>query len=83
MALIKDKPKTVGNIRIENIVVKNNTIFVLLNNNRYISFPKNYTTKLEKAKENELASYRVLPNGLGIHWDIIDEDITIEPFLEA
>lgn len=37
--------------------------------------------KLKKAGEEELNSYIISPSGYGIHWPLVDEDISIDGLL--
>lgn len=36
---------------------------------------------LEQASENERKTYEIAPSGYGIHWPLIDEDISIDGLL--
>ena len=39
------------------------------------------SSSLEKASQNERNSYEISPSGYGIHWPLIDEDISIDGLL--
>jgi hypothetical protein len=42
---------------------------------------KNISTLLDKASEIERRTFEVSPSGYGIHWPLLDEDISIDGLL--
>ncbi|MFH1075556.1 MAG: DUF2442 domain-containing protein [Pseudomonadota bacterium] len=42
---------------------------------------KNISPLLEKASETERKTFEVSPSGYGIHWPLLDEDISIDGLL--
>jgi hypothetical protein len=46
------------------------------------SFEK-FSDKLKNANEEERSIYKVSPSGYGIHWPLIDEDISIDALLKS
>jgi hypothetical protein len=42
---------------------------------------KEISSALEKASQDERNAYELSPSGYGIHWPLIDEDISIDGFL--
>ena len=42
---------------------------------------KKISSALEKASEKERSTYEISPSGYGIHWPLIDEDISIDGLL--
>lgn len=42
---------------------------------------KNISSSLVHATENERNTYEISPSGYGIHWPLIDEDISIDGLL--
>ncbi len=42
---------------------------------------KNVSPLLEKASEIERKSFEISPSGYGIHWPLLDEDISIDGLL--
>lgn len=42
---------------------------------------KDVSSLLEKASEQEKNSYEISPSGYGIHWPLIDEDLSIDGLL--
>ena len=43
-----------------------------------MAVPYRYTKRLSNANKEELQEYRLIANGIGIHFDKIDEDISVE-----
>ena len=48
---------------------------------RQLSIPKAYFPKLENASINDLNNYELSGNGIGIHWDSLDEDLYVPNLL--
>jgi hypothetical protein len=53
-------------------------LFVELSTGRVLVVPLSYTKRLANASEDELKEYRLVGNGRGIHFPLIDEDISVE-----
>ncbi len=53
-------------------------MFIELNTKRVLTVPYTYTKKLASAKIEDLKSYRLIGNGVGIHFNKIDEDLSVE-----
>ena len=53
-------------------------MFIELNSGRVLTVPYSYTKRLENAKIDDLQDYRFIANGIGIHFEKIDEDISVE-----
>lgn len=56
---------------------------VFLLDGREISVPLEWFPTLRNAKETQLKRWRLIGNGIGIHWEELDEDISIPALLEA
>jgi len=54
---------------------------VILSDAREIKVPLEWYPKLRNATKEQLKSWRMIGNGVGIHWDKIDEDLSVEGFL--
>lgn len=52
-------------------------IYVYLNSNDVLSIPYNYTKKIQNATKEQLLNYRLIGNGIGVHFEQIDEDISL------
>ena len=42
---------------------------------------KEISSSLAKASQNERKAYEISPSGYGVHWPLIDEDISIDALL--
>ena len=56
-------------------------LYVLLADGREIGTPLVWFPKLLNAGSEDRNSWRLLGNGIGIHWDTLDEDLSIEGLL--
>jgi hypothetical protein len=57
-------------------------IFVLLADGREIGTPLKWFPRLLNATENQRNNWRFIGKGIGIHWDEIDEDISVKGLLK-
>ena len=53
-------------------------MFIELSTSRVLTVPYSYTKKLSSANIEDLKSYKLIANGVGIHFDKIDEDLSVE-----
>jgi len=58
--------------------VTDDTLSVELSDGRTISIPLGWFPRLEQATEQEKKNWRLIGKGHGIHWEDIDEDISVE-----
>lgn len=56
-------------------------MIVLLEDGRELSIPLEWFPRLRSATMEQLKDWRFIGNGAGIHWDEIDEDISVEGLL--
>jgi len=61
-----------------NVNVTEDTLSVELSDGRTISTPMGWYPRLEHATEQERKNWRLIGKGHGIHWEDIDEDISVE-----
>ena len=52
-------------------------MYIELSTNRILAVPYTYTKRLASASKAELEDYRLIANGIGIHFNKIDEDISV------
>lgn len=57
------------------------TLTVDLSDGRTISVPLGWYPRLEHASPGERAGWRLVGKGQGIHWEKLDEDISVEGLL--
>ncbi len=65
----------------ENITVTEDTLSVDLSDGRTISVPLAWYPRLTYASQSEQNNWRLIGKGYGIHWEELDEDISIEGLL--
>lgn len=75
LAVEIDVPYAVG------VHVTEDTLSVDLSDGRSISVPLGWYPRLEHASLQEKTNWRLIGNGVGIHWEDIDEDISVEGLL--
>lgn len=56
-------------------------LYILLEDGREIGIPLLWFPKLRKATMDQLNNWRLIGNGVGIHWESIDEDISVAALL--
>jgi hypothetical protein len=61
-----------------NVSLTDDTLSVDLNDGRSISVPIAWFPRLLHSNEQERNNWRLIGRGQGIHWEDIDEDISIE-----
>ena len=62
----------------ENVTITEDTLNVDLSDGRTISVPLNWFPRLLHASQKQRNNWRLIGRGHGIHWDDIDEDISVE-----
>lgn len=64
-----------------NVTITDDTLSVDLSDGRSISAPIAWFPRLLHSSEEERNNWRLIGKGMGIHWEDIDEDISIEGLL--
>ena len=67
--------------RAEGVKVIKDTLTVDLSDGRTISIPLEWFPRLLNATGRERNNWRLIGRGYGIHWEDIDEDISVEGLL--
>jgi len=65
----------------KSVSVTDDTLSVDLTDSRTISVPVEWFPRLVHATADERMKWRLIGNGQGIHWEDIDEDISVEGLL--
>lgn len=74
--LVSPKPLHGKSVRFEK-----EKFFVILEDDREIGVPYHWFPRLANATPKELQNWRFIGKGQGIHWEDIDEDISIQALL--
>ncbi len=61
-----------------NVQVTDDTLSVDLSDGRTISVPLGWFPRLEHGNHNEKSNWRLIGRGAGIHWEDLDEDLSVE-----
>jgi uncharacterized protein DUF2442 len=64
-----------------NVLVTEDSLSVDLSDGRTLSVPLAWYPRLLHARAGERANWRLIGNGQGIHWEDLDEDVSIENLL--
>lgn len=56
-------------------------LYVRLTDGREIGIPIDWYPRLRDASDDERADWRFIGRGQGIHWEAIDEDLSVVSFL--
>jgi len=62
----------------ESVTVTDDTLSVDLSDGRTIAVPLVWFPRLQSATPEERKHWRLIGKGAGIHWEEIDEDISVE-----
>ena len=65
----------------ETVTVSEDTLSVNLSDGRTIAVPLAWFPRLVHASQKERNNWRLIARGQGIHWEDIDEDISVEGLL--
>jgi len=65
----------------KNIRFENNIMWVDLKDGRMLGVPLAYFPRLLKATEDQREKFIISGDGTGIHWDDLDEDISVSALL--
>ncbi len=69
--------------RVQSVAISSDRLEVGLRDGRTISAPLAWFPRLVKADESARAVWEPSAAGLGIHWPLIDEDLSIEGLLRG
>lgn len=64
------------------VLFSNNKMTLFIEDGREIAFPLEWFPKLRNAPLKQLNKWRFIGNGEGIHWEELDEDLSVEKLLE-
>jgi hypothetical protein len=70
-------------VQAENVYIDNRLICIKLMNNAEFRFPAENNQKLAKATDKQLSNVELICDGTGLHWDELDEDLSISGILDG
>ena len=72
-----------NDLRIKSVSFPEHAFKVEFSDGRYIELPLELFPKLNSATPPERAQWRLIGKGLGVHWEGLDEDVSLENLLLA
>jgi hypothetical protein len=72
-----------NDLRIKSVSFSDRTLNVEFTDRRCIDLPLEFFAKLNIATPLERAQWRLIGKGLGVHWELLDEDVSLENLLLA
>jgi len=57
-------------------------IHIYLTTGDVLVLPQDYTSKLATASKNDLQQYRLISDGIGVHFETLDEDISLAGIIQ-
>ncbi len=72
---------SINNARADRVWFDEDSMWLALSDGRVLSVPKLWFPRLLNATAEELAGYELSGHGAGIHWDSLDEDISVPNLL--
>lgn len=69
------------NARAKKIWFDEDNMWILFIDGRQLSIPKSFFPKFSHVSEDELNNFELSGNGIGIHWDSLDEDLYVPNLL--
>ena len=70
-----------SNVLASDVWFSKDMLYVRLQDGRELGVPLLWFPRLRKATEDQLKEWRLIGNGIGIHWESIDEDISVAALL--
>jgi len=70
-------------IKAQKVWVENEWICIRLEDDREIRFPASKNRRLTKATPEQLANVELICDGTGLHWEALDEDLSVIGILEG
>jgi hypothetical protein len=65
------------------VLITDDVLAVDLTDGRTISVPLAWYPRLLHARPDERSNWRLIANGEGVHWPILDEDISVESLIRG
>ncbi len=72
-----------SDLRIHHLAFAGDAVTVTFSDERSITVALRYFPRLLAARPAEREQWQLIGRGLGAHWEVIDEDLSVENFLTA
>ena len=73
----------IRDIAVQDVAISEDTLTVNLLDGRSISVPLAWYPRLRHGTEAERNNWRLIGQGMGIHWPDLDEDISVEGLISG
>lgn len=73
----------IKDIRATDVRIEREMFYVLLEDGREIGVPYTWFWRLAQASEEQRKNWRFISGGYGIHWEDVDEDISIAGIIKG
>ncbi len=70
-------------VQAQDVYVENRTICIKLKNDSELRFPAVNNKKLSMASDKQLSNVELICDGTGLHWEELDEDLSISGILDG
>lgn len=57
-------------------------MLIVLNNKKVLTRKLSSSERFKNATSDQLSNYRLISNGVGVHWPDLDEDLSLKGFLK-
>ena len=74
-------PNKQENVLASKVWFSKDMLYILLQDGREIGVPLLWFPRLRKATMEQLNDWRLIGKGVGIHWETLDEDISVSALL--
>jgi DNA-binding XRE family transcriptional regulator len=69
--------------RIERVDCRKQFLDITLADGRVLSMPLEWYPRIQQATKNEQQDWELIGGGIGVHWESLDEDLSLEGFLQG
>jgi hypothetical protein len=69
--------------RIDSVRFRGRRLFLVVDDTEYSFDLENISPKLMRAEKKDRETFRISPSGYGIHWPLLDEDLSIESLVKS
>lgn len=81
MSMLLTTVKLKTDARATGVEIDSDALHVSLADGRIVSAPLEWFPKLRDAQPEQIDNWRLIGSGIGIHWESLDEDISVRSLL--
>lgn len=70
-------------VQADSVYIENRMICIKLKNDAEFRFPASNNKRLSQASDIQLSDVELICDGTGLHWNELDEDLTISGILDG